>query len=371
MASHQAYIQSEPNGPLTLQTVKTPTPSIGQVLVTVLAAPLLSYTREVLKGELFPLVHPLTPGVAAIGRISSAGADSTALRQGQLVFCNPLIRARDSPSDGSCILQGWFGGLTTRARRLMEGPWRNGSWAERMIVPTENLVLLDEDRLLNHLGYSIPQLCWINELMVPLGGWLAAGLTVGATVIVAPSTGHFGGCAVQMALALGARTVIAAGRSEAGLAKVEKLDAGGRVRTVRLSGDVETDAGRLRSASRDIGADVYLDFSPPQAETSTHPQACIAALRHGGQAVMMGGVQGELRLDYARLMINNITVRGNFMYGSDAPSRLLNLLEGDLISLKGLNTKAFAFDELEQGISFAASHAGVAELTVLMPTDGT
>lgn len=106
MASHRAYIQSEPNGPLTLQTVTTPTPSIGQVLVTVLATPLLSYTREVLKGELFPLVHPLTPGIAAIGRISSTGADNTVLKDGQLVFCNPLIRARNSPFDGSCILQG-------------------------------------------------------------------------------------------------------------------------------------------------------------------------------------------------------------------------------------------------------------------------
>lgn len=370
MASHRAYIQSEPNGPLTLQTVTTPTPSIGQVLVTVLATPLLSYTREVLKGELFPLVHPLTPGIAAIGRVSSTGADNTALKDGQLVFCNPLIRARNSPFDGSCILQGWFGGLTSPARRLMEGPWRNGSWTEKLIVPTENVVLLDEDRLLNHLGYSIPQLCWINELMVPLGGWLAACITAGATVIVAPATGHFGGCAVQTALALGARTVVAAGRSEAGLGRVEKLDSGGRVRTVRLSGDVETDAQKLRSASRDIGADVYLDFSPPQAGASTHPQACIAALRYGGQAVLMGGVQGKLCLDYGRLMINNITVRGNFMYGLDAPNKLLNLLEGDLMSLKGLNMKAFAFEELEEGISFAASHAGAAELTVLMPTSG-
>lgn len=132
-------------------------------------------------------------------------------------------------------------------------------------MPTENVVSLDEDRLLNHLSYSIPQLCWINELMVPLGGWLAAGITAGATVIVAPATGRFSGCAVQTVLALGARTVVAAGRSEAGLGSIEKLDSGGRVRTVRLSSDVETDAQKLRSASRDIGTDVYLDFSSPQA----------------------------------------------------------------------------------------------------------
>jgi len=107
-------------------------------------------------------VHPLTPGIGAIGRIASTRPDSTALKQTQLVFCTPIIKARDDHSGGSSILQGWFGGLTPQARKLMEGPWRNVSWAEKMTVPTENIVPLDENRLLNELGHSIPELCWMD-----------------------------------------------------------------------------------------------------------------------------------------------------------------------------------------------------------------
>jgi NADPH:quinone reductase-like Zn-dependent oxidoreductase len=158
MASHRAYVQQELGGKLELKNVPTPSPGAGEVLVDVLATPILSYTNAVLAGSLFPLVHPLTPGISAIGRIHATGIDSTVLQNGQLVFCVPIIRARDDA--GSSILHGWFGGATPEARKLMEGPWRNGAWAEKMIVPTENIVPLDENRLLGELGYTIPQLVW-------------------------------------------------------------------------------------------------------------------------------------------------------------------------------------------------------------------
>jgi len=298
----------------------------------------------------------------------SAGPDSTVLKPEQLVFCNPTIHVRDGAAGGTSILQGWFGGMTAEPRKLMQGTWRNGAWAERMLVPTENLVPLDEGRLFGELGYSVPQLCWINEYLVPYGGWLAAGLMPGQTAIVAPATGHFGGCAVKVALAMGARRVVAAGRKAASLKTVEGLDRKGRVKGVVRSGDADADAQAFRQASpAGKGGDIYVDFSPPQAENATHPQACIADLRHGGQAVLMGGVRSNLSLNYAQLMINNITVRGNFMYEPDAPAKLLGLLEGGLLSLEGLSTTVSGFEDLEDGIQFSAKHVGMADLTVLTP----
>lgn len=250
----------------------------------------------------------------------------------------------------------------------MDGVWRNGAWAERMLVPTENVVPLDEGRLLGELGYSVPQLCWINEYLVPYGGWLTSGLRPGQTAIVVPASGHFGGCAVQVALAMGAGRVVASGRNAASLKTIEGLDGTRRVKAVVLSGDVETDAQALKQASPGgRGADIFLDFSPPQAEGATHPQACIAALRHGGTAVLMGGVRSNLALNYAQLMINNITVRGNFMYEPNTPAKMLGLLEGRVLSLKGLHTTAFGFEDLEEGIQFSAKHVGMSDLTVLTP----
>lgn len=44
MSQHKAYIQQEPNGPVTMQDVDTPAPSVGQIVFTV-TTPLLSYTK--------------------------------------------------------------------------------------------------------------------------------------------------------------------------------------------------------------------------------------------------------------------------------------------------------------------------------------
>ena len=368
MSTYKAYVQKEANAPPTVQTVHTPLPSGGQVLVTVLATPILSYTPAVLSGKLFPLVYPLTPGIAAIGRISAVGQDSTVLRENQLVFCNPSVKARDDHSGGTSILQGWFGGITPEAMKLMQGPWRQGSWAEKTTVPIENVVPLDEHRLVQELGYSIPQLCWMNEYLVPFGGFLAADFAVGSTVIVAPATGHFGGCAVQLGLAMGARQVIAVGRNAAALDKIERLDTNGRVKSVALSGDVEADGKAIRNVSPGgKAADVYMDFSPFQAGKATHPQACVSALKHGGKAILMGGVRENICLNYAQLMINGITVRGNFMYPTDAPVRFREILESGTLPLREQNTHVFAFRDLDEGIQFAEKHVGMADLTVMTP----
>lgn len=368
MSTHKAYVQAEGGALTTIQTVATPSPLIGQVLVTVLATPILSYTSEVLSGKMFPLTYPLTPGIAAVGRIEAVGSDSTILKKDQLVFCNPSIRARDDPSGGTMILQGWFGGMKAESMKLMEGPWRQGSWSEKLVVPTENVVPLDEHRLIRGLGYTVPQLCWINEFLVPFGGFLAADFQPGSTAVVAPATGHFGGCAVQVALAMGAAKVIAVGRNADALKRLEQLDANGRVTSVSLSGDVEKDGGAIKSASPGArGADMYLDFSPGQASNTPHLQSCISALKHGGQAILMGGVRANVSINYAQLMINNITLKGNFMYEAQAPSKIMGLIESGILSLKGLNTKVFDFADLQVAIEFAEKHVGMADLTVLTP----
>ena len=252
--------------------------------------------------------------------------------------------------------------------KLMQGPWRQGSWAEKMIVPIENVVPLDEQRLFKELGYSIPQLCWMNEYLVPYGGFLAADFATGSTVIVAPATGHFGGCAVQIGLAMGARQVVAVGRNAGVLEEIESLDANGRVKSVALSGDIEADGKAIRNVlPGGKGADAYIDFSPFQAGQATHPQACVSALKHGGKAILMGGVRENISLNYAQLMTNNITVRGNFMYATETPFKFRNILESGTLPLRGLNTTVFGFDDLTKGIEFAEKHVGMADLTVMTP----
>lgn len=49
MPAHKAYILSKLPAELTINTVETPTPTSGQVLLKVLATPILNYTSKVVK----------------------------------------------------------------------------------------------------------------------------------------------------------------------------------------------------------------------------------------------------------------------------------------------------------------------------------
>ena len=370
MATHQAYVLDSFDKPLSLKTVPTRRPASGQILVQVLSAPILSYSALVLSGGIgFPMTMPLTPGPSAIARVISVGEDATNIAESQLVFCAPIVRARDDSSGLTSILHGWNGGASSQSLNLMTNSWRDGSWAEKMILPLENAVPLDEQKLTRSLGYFLPQLIWINELLVAYGPLEASGLTVGDVVIVAPATGHFGGSAVRLAVALGAGTVIAAARSKDKLQALKELDSKGRVKSMAFSGDAEADTKALIDMTpHGRGADIYVDFSPFQASNATHPLICISALKSGGMAILNGGVRTDLPLNYAQMMFKNLTVRGNFMYSANAPRKLISLIESGVVSLDGFNVTAFDFNRLQEGIDSAPKHESFSNLAAVLPT---
>ena len=72
---------------LTLEDITEPVPQAGELLVRVLASPVLAYAQEVFSGERnYPLVLPLVPGGGAIGIVEKTGPDATRLQPGQLVY---------------------------------------------------------------------------------------------------------------------------------------------------------------------------------------------------------------------------------------------------------------------------------------------
>jgi threonine dehydrogenase-like Zn-dependent dehydrogenase len=279
---------------LSLEIVSTPKPSSGQGLVTVLAVPVLSCMRAVLNGSaqyqrVLPV--PFVPSVSAIARVDVVGSDATSLAAGQLVSVDPMIRARDDVTGarGTSILPGLHAGLTLEARKLAETDWRHGSWAEKLLVPLENVSVLNEDVLVKQKCTSYAQLCRINGLLVPYGGWLAARVEPGETVIVCFATGHFGQCAIDVALGLGVGRVVAVGRNPESLRVIQEKFGAHRVAIVALLGDAEKDGRALREATPGgAGADCFLDWSPSAAATtaSMHIRASLSALKVGGRAVL-------------------------------------------------------------------------------------
>ena len=222
----------------------------------------------------------------------------------------PTVRSRDDALTPDITLQGWSargdGGI-----RLQEH-FHHGSFAEQMLVPTENVFPLGSID-----AEDAGRWCLLNLLLllVPYGGLLAANLKAGETLPVSGATGNFGSAAVAVALAMGAGCVVCPGRNEAMLDELKRRF-GFRVQTLKLTGDEMEDRERMRRVAPGP-IDCVLDLLPPSAGTKP-VRAAAMAVREYGKVVLMGGVGmlggDDLALPYPWIMRNCITIIGQWMY---------------------------------------------------------
>src|SRR5206468_7586130 len=280
---------------------------------------------QVLSGERKYLLDlPAIFGPGGIGRVRSTGPDATHLAAGDWVFCDPTVRSRDDAQAPDVLLQGLTAGGD--GGRRLQRYFHDGSWAERLRIPTENAIPIGAIDTAD-----APRWCSIGTLLVPYGGLLAVGLMAGETALVNGATGAFGSAGVAVALAMGAASVIATGRNGQVLEDLVRRF-GPRVRNVQIRGSEESDRQNiLKAAPGPI--DVVLDLLPPAATTS-QVRAAVLAVRPHGRVVLMGGVGmaggGDLDLPYSWLMRNNITVRGQWMYPPQAVTRMAGMVRAGL-----------------------------------------
>ena len=197
--------------PLAIETIPEPVLGSGEVIVDVLASRVLAYANEVFSGaRKYLLELPIVPGTGAIGRVRATGPDATHLSVGDFVYCDPTVRSRDDVRSPDIILQGLTAG--SDAALPLQRYYRDGAWAGQMRVPTENAI-----RIGTIAEADAARWCALGTLLVPYGGFLAAQLQAGETVLVNGATGTAGRLAVQIARHLGAGKVVATGRNaEAG-----------------------------------------------------------------------------------------------------------------------------------------------------------
>jgi alcohol dehydrogenase len=357
-AGMQAAILERFGQPLSITEAPDPQVGTGEIVVDVLAAPVLPYAAEVFSGERnYSLEPPVIPGAGGVGRVRAVGPDSTRLAVGDIVWCDSTVRSRDDAVTPDITLQG----LTARGDgglRLARH-FHHGSFAERMAVPTENAT---------PLGPVPPAEAyrWVSlgVHLVPYGGLRAGGLRPGETVLVSGATGNFGSAGVAVAVAMGARRVVAPGRNEAVLAQLRQRF-GDRVAPVPLTGDPAADDAAVRAAA---GApiDLVLDLLSPAAPASAARAAAMTVREHG-RVVLMGGVGDELRLPYPWLMHNSVTVRGQWMYPRVAVRELVGLVHAGLLDLSRNEVTTFPLDAARQAVEHAAAHAAPFQRTAITP----
>lgn len=348
--------------PLVVETVPDPVLGTGEVIVDVSAARVLGYAHEIFSGQRrYLMALPMIPGPGGVGRVRATGPDATHLAVGDWVNCDPTVRSRDDLLSPDIILQGLTAGSASAQR--LQTYFHDGSFAEQVRVPTENVTPIGAIE-----PEDAPSWCALGTLLVPYGGFLAANLKAGETVLVNGATGTFGSAAVAVAVAMGAACVIATGRNEAALNDLARR-LGPRVRTVKMVGDEEADRRRMLAAAPSP-IDCVLDLLPPMA-TALQVRAALMTVRPYGRIVLMGGVGmagGDgLVLDYAWVMRNCITIIGKWMYPPEATSRMIALIRAGLVKLDDFEVSTFSLDEVNDAVAYAAAHSGPFRMTVVQP----
>ncbi|AXC15200.1 Alcohol dehydrogenase, zinc-binding [Acidisarcina polymorpha] len=350
------YLQAT-NKPLLVKDVPEPRLRAGGAIVQVKSAPVLSYMRQVVTGKLgYSMPLPFIPGNAGIGEVVEVADDVFDFKPGQLVFMDPYVGSRTNGGEYDDILIG-LTGLSAVSGRMFD-LWHDGTFAERALVPAETLTVFDEAKSL-----GAERLAALTRLAIPYGGLLKTGLRAGKTIMIGGATGNIGAGAVMVALAMGASRVIALGRDSKGLAELEALDSRRVVAVALEGGDVEALTARIKAAGGPI--DTYFDMTGA-APDPTPIMAAIGALRRGGTAVFMGGVQATLPIPYSQIMFNELTLRGNFMYPREAPGDLLQMVLAGTLDLSKIKIKSFRLDQIEEAIDDASAGKGL-NMTVVKP----
>ncbi|KAK3674051.1 hypothetical protein LTR78_005898 [Recurvomyces mirabilis] len=365
-SEHKALVvQSHGTLNLKVKTIPTAQPTNGAATVRIEAAGVLSYHHDIYNGDRnYSYPTPMVGGLSAIGRIAALGPDAVALKVGQLIYVDCVIHGRDDPD--SVFLTAIHEGMTEGSKKMMRDTWRDGYWAEYAKVPLENCIPLNENRLCEELGYAIPDLVYMNCLMVPFGGFRDIDLKPGETVVISPATGAYGGAAVMVAIAMGCR-VVAFGRNEIELARIRMHVLGYKpeaaIEILKMTGDEMADAASIKEFGQ---IDAVVDFSPPQVAQSPHVRSAVWALRRGGRVSLMGFNENPV----APIVTGrNITLKGKLMYDREDMVLFVKMLEAGLFP-KGqdfVKTKMYKLEQWREALEEAKTWMGIRKYVVLIP----
>ncbi len=274
-----------PKKPLRLETVPSPEPGPGDVLVRVTAAGICHTELHFLSGLLDLGVAPLTLGHEIVGRIERVGAGVPAERAGERVIVYYYVGCGRCPH---CLVGDEN---LCDALRAEYGFVTDGGFAEYVRAPGRNAIRLPDavsDAAAAPIGCAVTTAVHASRLAsVRLGDW-----------VVVYGAGAVGFGLVQVARLAGAR-VIAVGRTPA---KLEKARALGAEHAVRAG--AEDVAGRVRELTGGRGADVVFEL----VATKDTMADAVKALAKRGRLVFVGYSQDAFQVHPIQLVIGEQVV---------------------------------------------------------------
>ncbi|KAJ5253675.1 hypothetical protein N7497_010928 [Penicillium chrysogenum] len=361
------------------QVEEIPIPSMlpGSVLLRILATPLHSYSKlgfDFYNPKRSPHEQPFIPGSSAIARVSRVGDDATALRIGQLVFFDSVMKGRDSPETIRFCNPVYHGFDPQKMEVIDSSGFADGSYAEFMRAPLENCYPLDEAKLTGHprewgFAYTPAQLCALATFLRPFGGLSSIDVKPGETVLISPATYPNGVAACMVALAMGAK-VVACCHDDAKLVQLNQIlshthnGSCERITTITWTGNGTKDVRNINACGP---MDAFLDISPPGAQGSLHLRTGIMSLRPGGRVSLMGAYD-ELEIPNLFVTRCNITLKGNWMHERKDVLALIKMVEHGNLRLNEEDgcyvVGEFGLDQWKEALEAANKLTGIGESVV-------
>lgn len=365
----KAAVLNTPQGELAIEDVRDPEPGFGEVLIRVVGCGVCHSDLHVMRGEL-PFPMPCVLGHEVSGTIVALGPGAMAFEIGDRVVssfiipcgrCSYCVRGEEDLCEiffKYNRLQGTLYDGKTRIFRSDGSPvwmYSMGGLAEYCVVPDTDVF-----RLPDH--FPLAESAILGCAFMTAYGAIrhAAGLTMEDSVAVI-AVGGVGLCLVQLARAVGVKSLIAVDPVDDKLALARTLGA-----THTINPRREDPERRIRELTDGQGVNVVF-------EALGHPdtfRTALEAVADGGRAVILGlaptSVSGVI--DLTRLVRRKIQIIGS--YGgrprSDLPA-VIDLGSRRLFSLDRTVTRKYSLEHTNDAYE-ALRNGEIAGRAIICPS---
>ncbi|HVS03316.1 MAG TPA: 6-hydroxycyclohex-1-ene-1-carbonyl-CoA dehydrogenase [Thermoanaerobaculia bacterium] len=315
----QAYFLVAPAKPLEMRPLTLPEPAPDEVVVEVVSCGLCHTDLSYASGAVRPRHElPLVLGHEVTGRVVAAGEDYAGL------VGEPVLVPAVLPCGDCAFCRGGRSNICPHQK--MPGNDIHGGFASHLLVPARFLVSLADTP--PEIGLAAIAVV-ADAVSTAYQAVRRSGLGAGDVAFVV-GAGGVGSFVMQVARAMGARTVLADIRRE----QLDAAAACGAERTYLLAGDRQVDRRALQAMAREWGVP-SLGWRVFECSGTAAGQALAFSLLGPAATLMVVGfTPDKLSLRLSNLMAFDATVHGTWGCPPEAYPEVLELIYRGKVSLE-------------------------------------
>jgi alcohol dehydrogenase len=356
-------------GDMVIEEMERPAPRPTDILIRVRACGIVPNLKNVLLNwpqwcPHLPLpALPASFGLDVAGEVAEVGSLVQHWKPGDRVYVTPGLfcgscsacRADDTTNCSNFTFRGYFGFGPEAQRQFDAYPF--GGMSEYITAPQHNLARLG-DRT------SFEQAARFGYLGTALAALEKAEAGPGKTILIAGITGTLGVGAALLAIGMGVTRILGVARNADLLERVRQL-APGRIRVLRTDDGAAIRDWAIAESDGD-GPDAMIDCLGP----GSLPQMFLGplyALRRGGRAVSIGGIQEELKLSIKWLMDRQVTLLGSNWFSVRQAQKLADMAATGVADLSVFEHQTYPLSSVNEAIGDLPRRHGGFSNFVIMP----